>query len=80
MWECSGYHPHIREDFAQEMGLYGNLMVLPSDPDYWSPVDPDVVYTLDDILIEDDRDAPFSRHHTDHSAMGPVRKLSARER
>src|SRR4029078_11797374 len=29
------YHPHIREDYGQEMGLYGNIVVVPSDPDYW---------------------------------------------
>jgi hypothetical protein len=29
------YHPHIREDYTQELGLYGNLLVVPSDPDYW---------------------------------------------
>jgi FtsP/CotA-like multicopper oxidase with cupredoxin domain len=28
------YHPHIREDYGQEMGLYGNIVVVPSDPDY----------------------------------------------
>jgi FtsP/CotA-like multicopper oxidase with cupredoxin domain len=26
------YHPHIREDYAQEMGLYGTIIVAPSDP------------------------------------------------
>ena len=26
------YHPHIREDFAQEMGLYAPILVEPSDP------------------------------------------------
>ena len=29
------YHPHIREDYGQEMGLYGNILVTPSEPDYW---------------------------------------------
>jgi FtsP/CotA-like multicopper oxidase with cupredoxin domain len=29
------YHPHIREDYGQEMGLYGNILVVPADPDYW---------------------------------------------
>ena len=29
------YHPHIREDYGQEMGLYGNVLVDPADPDYW---------------------------------------------
>src|SRR5436190_1191583 len=32
------YHPHIREDYGQEMGLYGNILVVPADPDYWPPV------------------------------------------
>ena len=64
------YHPHIREDFAQEMGLYGNLIVAPSDPDYWPPADRELVLTLDDILIEDGRIAPFSVHGLDHVAMG----------
>ena len=31
------YHPHIREDYGQEMGLYGNILVTPSEPDYWPP-------------------------------------------
>jgi FtsP/CotA-like multicopper oxidase with cupredoxin domain len=29
------YHPHIREDYGQEMGLYGNILVVPSEADYW---------------------------------------------
>src|SRR3989344_7416655 len=29
------YHPHIREDYAQELGLYGNFLVTPNTPDYW---------------------------------------------
>src|ERR671938_1850682 len=24
------YHPHIREDYTQELGLYGNILVVPS--------------------------------------------------
>jgi FtsP/CotA-like multicopper oxidase with cupredoxin domain len=31
------YHPHIREDYGQELGLYGNVLVEPADPDYWPP-------------------------------------------
>ena len=27
------YHPHIREDYTQEMGLYGNILVVPAEPD-----------------------------------------------
>jgi FtsP/CotA-like multicopper oxidase with cupredoxin domain len=64
------YHPHIREDYGQEMGLYGNILVEPIDPNYWPPVDREVVLTLDDILLEEGRVAPFSRVETRYSAMG----------
>src|SRR5215510_10704685 len=33
------YHPHIREDYGIDMGLYGNIVVGPADPDYWPPCD-----------------------------------------
>ena len=39
------YHPHIREDYTQELGLYGNILVVPSDPGYWPPVDRELVLT-----------------------------------
>jgi FtsP/CotA-like multicopper oxidase with cupredoxin domain len=64
------YHPHIREDYTQELGLYGNILVLPTEPDYWPPVDRELILTLDDILIEDGRVAPFSRAETSYAAMG----------
>src|SRR3954468_5571073 len=64
------YHPHIREDYGQEMGLYGNVLVEPADTDYWAPVNREIALTLDDILLEDGKVAPFSRTETTHSAMG----------
>src|SRR5215211_1012278 len=64
------YHPHIREDYGQEMGLYGNVLVEPADPDYWPPVNRELTVTLDDILLEDGMVAPFSRTETTHAAMG----------
>lgn len=64
------YHPHIREDYAQEMGLYGNILVEPTDPAYWPPADRDIVLTLDDILIEDGAIAAFDPHHANFAAMG----------
>ena len=64
------YHPHIREDYAQELGLYGSVIVVPADEDYWAPVNRELTLTLDDVLIEDGRIAPFSRDHTTFSAMG----------
>ena len=64
------YHPHIREDYGQEMGLYGNIVVEPADPDYWSPVHREIALVLDDVLIEDGRIAPFSTTETNYVAMG----------
>jgi FtsP/CotA-like multicopper oxidase with cupredoxin domain len=64
------YHPHIREDYGQELGLYGNCLVAPADPDYWPPANRDLPLTLDDILLEDGKVAPFSRSETTYVAMG----------
>jgi FtsP/CotA-like multicopper oxidase with cupredoxin domain len=64
------YHPHIREDYTQELGLYGNILVVPSEPDYWPPADRELVLTVDDLLLEDGRIAPFSREETSYAAMG----------
>jgi FtsP/CotA-like multicopper oxidase with cupredoxin domain len=64
------YHPHIREDYGLEMGLYGNIVVVPAEEDYWPPVNREVVITLDDILIEEGQVAPFHRAGLTHVAMG----------
>jgi FtsP/CotA-like multicopper oxidase with cupredoxin domain len=64
------YHPHIREDYGQEMGLYGNCLVQPADPDYWPPAHRELTLTLDDILLEGGKVAPFSRAETTYAAMG----------
>src|SRR6266496_1509000 len=47
------YHPHIRQDYGQEMGQYGNILVEPTDAEYWPPVHRELVLTLDDVLVED---------------------------
>jgi FtsP/CotA-like multicopper oxidase with cupredoxin domain len=64
------YHPHIREDYGQEMGLYGNILATPSDPDYWPAANRELPLTLDDILIEDGQIAAFRESETTHVAMG----------
>jgi FtsP/CotA-like multicopper oxidase with cupredoxin domain len=64
------YHPHVREDYGQELGLYGNIVVVPTEVDYWPPRHRDVFLTLDDILLEDGKIAPFGRDETDYAAMG----------
>ena len=74
------YHPHIREDYGQEMGLYGNVLVEPADPDYWPPAHRELLLTLDDILLEDGKVAPFSRDRDDLRGDGPLRRRAAGER
>jgi FtsP/CotA-like multicopper oxidase with cupredoxin domain len=64
------YHPHIREDYTQELGLYGNILVVPAESDYWPPVNREFILTLDDLLVEDGKVAPFSPTETSYAAMG----------
>src|SRR4051794_24333585 len=64
------YHPHLREDFAQEMGLYGTIVVQPTDPAYWPAIDRDLTLTLDDLLVEDGHVAAFRRSGPTFTAMG----------
>jgi FtsP/CotA-like multicopper oxidase with cupredoxin domain len=63
------YHPHVREDLEQELGLYGNYLVVPKDPAYWSPVNQEVALFLDDILIENGK-INLSKQGADHTLMG----------
>jgi suppressor of ftsI len=63
------YHPHVREDFEQELGLYGNYLVVPGNADYWSPVNREVAIFLDDILIEDGS-ISLSKKEADRTLMG----------
>ncbi len=69
------YHPHMREDYGQEMGLYGNVIVEAADPDYWPTAHRELALTLDDVLIEDGRIGPFSPSTTTHTAMGRFGEL-----
>ncbi len=64
------YHPHIREDYGLEMGLYGTIVVEPTDPGYWPAADRQLTLTLDDLLVEDGHIAPFRRSGPNYVAMG----------
>jgi FtsP/CotA-like multicopper oxidase with cupredoxin domain len=64
------YHPHIREDYGQEMGLYGNIVVEPEEAAYWPAAHRELTLTLDDILIEEGTVAPFDRRQPTYTAMG----------
>lgn len=65
------YHPHINEPYTQQLGMYGNYIVVPSDPNYWPAVNREVPVTLSDILIgQDGNPVPFSKTRTDYALMG----------
>ena len=67
---CYWYHPHVREDYGLEMGLYGTIVVEPADASYWPPVDRQLTLTLDDLLVEDGHVAAFLRSGPTYTAMG----------
>jgi len=64
------YHPHVREDYQQEMGLYGNMLVSPIENDYYNNVNKEIPIILDDILIEDDGLFPFFKEFGNHGMGG----------
>ena len=64
------YHPHVREDIQQDLGLYGNLLVRSPRPDYFSPADREEVLMLDDFLVDDDGLIPYGESATTHALMG----------
>jgi suppressor of ftsI len=65
------YHPHMREDRQQELGMYGNFYVQAKDPDYWNQVNQEEFIFLDDILLDDEGQiASFSEDNITHTLMG----------
>ena len=64
------YHPHVREDFQQEMGLYGNVIVEPSDPDYYNGVGSEEVLIVDDVRIRNGDLDVFSDEYVSYALMG----------
>ena len=64
------YHPHVREDIQQDLGLYGNMLVRPPSPDYYAPVNREQVLILDDLLVGDDGLTPHGAQSPTHALMG----------
>ena len=64
------YHPHVREDIQQDLGLAGNLLVRSPHADHYSPADREEVLMLDDLLVGDDGLVPFGRESPTHALMG----------
>jgi FtsP/CotA-like multicopper oxidase with cupredoxin domain len=64
------YHPHVREDLQQDLGLYGNLWVTANNPSAYNPVDREEVLILDDMLLEGGLPIPYGAREADHALMG----------
>ncbi len=64
------YHPHVREDVQQELGLYGNLLVRPARGSSYGPANREAVLLLDDLLIGDAGLVPLGRESPTHALMG----------
>ncbi len=59
------YHPHVREDMQQDLGLAGNIVVRSA------PVTGrEEIVMLDDLLVGDDGLVPFGAEHATHALMG----------
>ncbi|USN56802.1 MAG: multicopper oxidase domain-containing protein [Candidatus Peribacteria bacterium] len=62
------YHPHVREDLQQEMGLYGNYLIMSSEE---APVNREETVMLDDIFLDRHGEiVPFDPEVGDYSLMG----------
>jgi FtsP/CotA-like multicopper oxidase with cupredoxin domain len=64
------YHPHVREDVQQDLGLFGNLLVTSPDPQYYGPAHRQEVFVLDDILMDDQGPLPWGAEAPTHALMG----------
>ncbi len=60
------YHPHVREDIQQELGLYGNLLVRAE----YGPANREEVLMLDDLLVGESGLIPFGKDSPTHALMG----------
>jgi FtsP/CotA-like multicopper oxidase with cupredoxin domain len=69
------YHPHVREDIEQAMGLFGNMIVDSPDSAYYSPANRDQMLVLSDLLVNADTLIPFGREGPDFALMGRVGNL-----
>ncbi len=64
------YHPHVREDVQQDLGLYGNMLVRSPRADYYGPAHREEVLLLDDVLVGDEGLVPWGAETTTHALMG----------
>ena len=64
------YHPHVREDIQQDLGLYGNILVAPARGLWLPRVDREEVLALDDLLTDDAGLVAYGADTPTHALMG----------
>ena len=69
------YHPHVREDIEQALGLFGNMIVDSPDSSYYSPANQEQVLVFDDLLVNADTLIPYGKKGPDFALMGRVGNL-----
>lgn len=66
------YHPHVREDIEQAMGLFGNMLVDAPERDYYAPANREQALVFDDLLINADTLIPFGKETPTFALMGRI--------
>lgn len=66
------YHPHLRADIQQDLGLAGNILSEPLAPGSGSAADREEVVMLDDILLDDMGLLPYGAEAANHALMGRI--------
>ncbi len=64
------YHPHVREDRQQDLGLYGNMVVDAHQEGYFGPAHTEETLILDDLLIDEHGLLPWGMEAPTHALMG----------
>jgi FtsP/CotA-like multicopper oxidase with cupredoxin domain len=64
------YHPHVREDIQQNLGLYGNMLVRSPLGGYDNPVNREQLLMLGDLLLGPGGLTPFGEETPTHALMG----------
>jgi suppressor of ftsI len=64
------YHPHLREDIQQDLGLYGDILVQAAGDQLYGPVNREETLILDDLLIGDAGPVAYGTDTPTHALMG----------
>jgi suppressor of ftsI len=64
------YHPHVREDIQQDLGLYGNLLVSSDRTERRGAVNREEILALDDMLLDERGVMPYGADTATHALMG----------